>query len=99
MRDRRRLLALLLCAGLLLALSVSSAFIVLEAGHACRGNACEICETMARIEALLYGTAWFALFSLFAACLLPVLKAYRAVGAARRPAFSTLVCWKIRLNN
>ena len=99
MRNYRRPLALLLCAGLLLVLSVSSAFIVLEAGHACLGNACEICESMARVEALLYGTAWFALFSLFAACLLPVLKAYRAVLAARRSTFSTLVCWKIRLNN
>ena len=99
MRDRRRLLALLLCFGLLLALAVSSAFIVLEAGHACCGNACEICESMARIEALLRSTVCFAFVSFFAASLLPVLKAYCVVKAARRPAFSTLVCWKVRLNN
>ena len=99
MRDRRRLLALVLCAGLLLVLAVSSAFIVLEAGHVCCGNACEICESMARIEALLHGTVFAAFLSLFAACLLPALKAYCVVNAARRPAFSTLVCWKVRLND
>ena len=99
MRDRRRLLALLLCAGLLLVLSVSSAFIVLEAGHVCCGKACEICESIARTEALLRGTACFAFLSLFAACLLPALRAYCALKMARHPAFSTLVCWKVRLNN
>ena len=99
MIHHKRLLALLLCAGMLTLLAVSSAYVVLEAGHSGSGGMCEICESMARIEALLYGTAWFALFSLFAACLLPVLKAYRAVNAGWHPAFSTLVCWKIRLNN
>ena len=99
MRDRRRLLALMLCFGLLMVLAVSSAFIVLEAGHVCCGNACEICESMAKTEALLRGTACFGFLSLFAAFLLPVLKAYCVIRTARRPAFSTLVCWKVRLNN
>ena len=99
MRDRRRLLALLLCAGLLLVLAVSSAFIVLEAGHVCCGKACEICESMARTEALLRGTACFAFLSLFAASLLPVLRAYCVMRTGYRPALSTLVCWKVRLNN
>lgn len=99
MRDRRRLLALLLCSGLLLALSVSSAFIVLEEGHTCCGETCEICESIAKTVALLRGVARFAFLLPFAACVLPLLRAICALKAARRPAFGTLVCWKVRLND
>ncbi len=99
MRDRKRLLALLLCVGLLAMLAVSSAYIVLEAGHVCCGKACGICDSVAKTEALLRGMACFALPLLFAAALLPVLKARCALKAARQPALDTLVCWKVRLNN
>ena len=99
MRDRKRLTALLLCIGLLLALAVSSAYIVLEAGHACCGEACEICESLAKTVALLRGMARCAVLSLFAACLLPLLRALCAVKAARLPALGTLICWKVRLND
>ena len=67
MCDRKRLTALLLCIGLLLALAVSSAFIVLEEGHACCGEACEICESIAKTVALLRGAAPFAFILLLAA--------------------------------
>lgn len=99
MLDRKRLTALLLCVGLLLALAVSSAFIVLEEGHTCCGEACEICESIAKTVALLRGAARFAFLLLFAVCLLPLLRAICALKAARLPAFGTLVCWKIRLND
>ena len=99
MRDRKRLLALLLCVGLVTVLAVSSAFIVLEAGHVCCGSACKTCESVAKTEALLRGMACFALPLLFAAALLPVLKAFCALNAVRQPALDTLVCWKVRLNN
>ena len=99
MCDRKRLTALLLCIGLLLTLVVSSAFIVLEEGHACCGEACEICESIAKTVALLRGAARFAFLLLFAVCLLPLLRAICALKAARLPAFGTLVCWKIRLND
>ena len=99
MRDRKRILALLLCVGLVTVLAVSSAFIVLEAGHVCCGRACKTCESVAKTEALLRGMACFAFLSLFAAVLLPVLKAFCALKAARQPALDTLVCWKVRLNN
>ena len=99
MRDHKRLLALLLCVGLLSVLAVSSAFIVLEAGHVCSGEACEICESMAKTKALLRGVGCFSFLSLFAARLPLMLNAYTARRAARRPALSTLVCWKVRLNN
>ena len=99
MRDRKRLVAFLLCVCLITALAVSSAFIVLNAGHACSGEACETCESLAKTEALLRGMACFAFLSLFAAVLLPALKAFCALKAARQPALDTLVCWKVRLNN
>lgn len=99
MRDRKRLTALLLCMGLLLTLAVSSAFIVLEEGHACCGETCEICESIAKTVALLRVMARCAFLSLFAACLLPLLRAICALKAARRSAFGTLVCWKVRLND
>ncbi len=99
MRDRKRLLAFLLCACLLTALAVSSAFIVLTAGHACSGEACEICESLANTKALLRGMAWFALLPLFAACLSSAPNGLQALGATRGPAPGTLICWKVRLNN
>ena len=99
MRDRKRLTALLLCVGLLLALAVSSAYIVLEAGHACSGEACEICESIAKTVALLRGVARCAFLLLFSACLLPLARALCALKAARTPVFGTLVCWKVRLND
>jgi len=99
MRDRKRLTALLLCIGLLLTLAVSSAFIVLEEGHTCCGETCEICESIAKTVALLRGVARFAFLLPFAACVLPLLRAICALKAARRAAFGTLVCWKVRLND
>ena len=98
MRDRKRLLAFLLCACLLAALAVSSAFIALEAGHPCSGEACEICESLAKTEALLRGMACFALLLLIAASLRTAPMAYAARGASHKPLLSTLVCWKVRLN-
>ncbi len=99
MRDRKRLFALLLCVGLLTMLAVSSAYIVLEAGHACCGCTCGICDSVAKTEDLLRGMACFALLLLFAAVLLLVLKTLCALKTARQPALDTLVCWKVRLNN
>lgn len=99
MRDRKRFTALLLCMGLLLTLAVSSAFIVLEEEHACSGEACEICESIAKTVAMLRIAARCAFLLLFAACLLPLLRALCALKAARLPAFGTLACWKVRLND
>ncbi len=99
MRDHKRLLALLLCAGFLALLAVSSAFVVLESGHACCGKACGICDWVAKAGALLRGMACFAFLSMLAAVLLPVLKARCALKASRHPALNTPVCWKVRLNN
>ena len=47
MTGRKRFGALLLCIGLLLVLSVSTAFIAHEADHDCCGEDCPICRTIA----------------------------------------------------
>ena len=99
MRDRKRLLALLLCVGLLTVLAVSSVFIVLEARHVCCGKACEICESVAKTEALLRGMACFAFLSIIAGSLLPVRREAAFRNAVNRSGSGTLVCWKVRLNN
>ena len=53
MLNRKRRTALLLCAGMVLVLFLSSAFIACEAGHECVGEACKICECVAQTKALL----------------------------------------------
>ncbi len=98
MIHHKRLLALLLCAGMLTLLAVSSAFIVLEAGHSCSGGMCKICESIAKTEAVLRGLVFFAFLSLIAAAL-RVSEAFSAFTAARQAFFGTLVCWKVRLND
>ena len=99
MLHRKRLTALLLCAGMLLALLLSSAYIALEADHSCAGEACEICERIAQTEALLQGLAllgailpaWFGLPAVFCAS--------RAKEARQSLATPTPVRWKVRLND
>ena len=99
MSNRKRICALLLCAVMTLLLVVSSAYIVLEAGHVCSGEACETCENIAKTEALLHGLGRFALVLLFAVAALCVPNAFSALRGTRLPALDTLVCWKVRLNN
>ena len=53
MNARKRGYALLLCVGLILALFVSSAFLIHEADHDCSGEDCPICRTIALTTALM----------------------------------------------
>ena len=100
MRDQKRLFAWLLCIGLVLVLSVSSAYIVLEAGHPCCGRAsCEICETVAKTEAVLHSILLCALILLpvFGAISIP--RSFSALAGTRLNALPSLVRWKVRLND
>ena len=99
MNKQKRLLALLLCAGMLFVLFASSTYIAHEADHHCAGKHCEICENIAQMEALLQsfallGAVLLLLFSLPA--FLRVLRAEESLCAYHAP---TLVSWKVRLNN
>ena len=95
----RRHIAALLCVVLVLALAVSSAFIVHEAGHDCAGNGCPICRMIAVHMDLLraMGLAVLILLALF--FLLRGKFARREPRRFSLPVSGTLVSWKIRLNN
>ncbi|MBR6185069.1 MAG: hypothetical protein IKQ41_02305 [Clostridia bacterium] len=99
MKKQTRLLALLVCAGLLFVLFASSAYIAHEADHHCAGKHCEICENIARMEALLQSFALLGVVLVFMFALqafIRVLRAEEGLCAYHAP---TLVGWKVRLNN
>lgn len=99
MKTNKRLLTLLLCVGMLFVLFASSAYIAHEADHHCAGEHCEICENIARMEALLQSFALLGIVLIFMFALqafIRVLRAEERLCAYRAP---TLVSWKVRLNN
>ena len=98
MTGRKQVRALLLCAGFILVLAVSSAFLIHEADHDCCGEDCPICRTIAMTGMLMrvlfvIASAWL-LFSLPA-----VLSARRASAGARFILSETPVSRKIRMND
>ena len=100
MMNRKRIGVLLVCVGLVIALSVSVFYIAHEAHHDCCGEDCPVCETIA-VNVRLLRTLGLALFALLLfSFLLPVRSARRhhQNGYARFVS-GTLVSWKIRLDN
>lgn len=98
MKGSKRVFAWILCAGLLLALTVSSAYAVQAAGHICCGARCTVCEIAAKTEALLRGFALFAAILAVSAILYDYRPFYGADGRAVSVQ-STPVGWKVRLND
>ena len=99
MTNRKRIAALLLCVGLIAALSVSVWFLALEADHDCGGEDCPVCRIMAVNIRLLRTLA-------LAAAVAAAFGLLRAAGSTRRPRDryalfvpGTLVSWKIRLDD
>ena len=99
MKTQKRLLALLLCAGMLVVLFASSAYIAHEADHTCAGKHCEICENIARMEALLQSFALLGVVLHFLFSLPAFLRAFRAEEGLCAYYAPTPVSWKVRLNN
>lgn len=99
MNKQKRLLALLLCVGMLFVLFASSAYIAHEADHHCAGEHCEICENIARMEALLQSFALLGAVLLLLFSLPAFLRVFRAEEGLRASHAPTLVSWKVRLNN
>ena len=99
MNTQKRLLALLLCVGMLFVLFASSAYIAQEADHHCAGEHCEICENIARMEALLQSFALLGVVLLFLFALPAFLRVFRAEEGLRASHAPTPVSWKVRLNN
>ncbi len=98
MSNRKRILALVFCVGMLFVLFASSAYIAHEADHDCTGEDCEICENIAKMEALLQIFALLGVVLLLFT-LLSFLRALRVEEALRACLTPTLVGWKVRLNN
>ena len=99
MPRRKRMTALLLCAGMVLVLLLSSAFIACEADHDCSGEACAICKWIAQTEALLQSFALLGVILLAALILPAVFRAPHVREEARGFAVPTPVGWKVRLND
>ena len=99
MKQQKRLIAWILCIGMLLVLLVSSACIAHAAAHDCVGEACEICQCIARTEAALHSFALLGVLLLAALAPLFLARAKGRGRGARRCALPTLVGWNVRLNN
>ena len=98
MNTRKHLKALLLCAGFVLVLLVSCAFLFHEADHDCCGEDCPICRTIA-MTSVLMRALFLALALLCLARAAAALTARRMPERAFRSAFGTPVSLKIRLND
>ena len=98
MTGRKRVAALLLCIGMILVCSLSTAFVIYEADHDCAGEDCPICWNIATI--IFLRTAGLAALAL-PVCFL--LRIARVLHSQRDPYVffcpATLVSWKIRLND
>ena len=99
MNARKRGCALLLCVGLILALFVSSAFLIHEADHDCSGEDCSICRTIALTTALMRALCLIAAAGLLRSILTAVLSASRVPESVCLHAEGTPVSRKIRIND
>ena len=96
---RKRGYALLLCVGLILALFVSSAFLIHEADHDCSGEDCPICRTIALTTALMRTICLAAAMWLFGSVLTAVLSACHVPESVCLHTEGTPVSRKTRIND
>lgn len=101
MTQRRQIIAMALCAAMLLVMLISSAYIAHETAHphTCCGEGCPVCQFIEQVEASLKGLS-LILVALLALGFTPVARRERFAFAAAVPAgFTTPVAQKIRLND
>ena len=101
MKNRRHVIAVAVCAVMLLSVIVSSAYIVHEAAHhhQCTGEDCPICQFIAQVEQVRRGFG-MALLALLLICFaLALRREAHAPAAADIPVLCTLVGRKVRLND
>lgn len=99
MRNKKRLMALLMCVGFALTLFVSSAYIVSNAGHDCIGHGCDVCEHMAEACALLQSFAVLCVLVMLLFMVDLIRMLFSAADGICLPVQGTLVGLKVRLNN
>ena len=99
MSKAMRLGTLLLCIGMVLVLLISSAYIVHEADHDCIGEGCHTCETIERLAVFVRSFGMALLVLLVTILLLALRPICHFPARESLPVGSTLISWKIRLNN
>ncbi len=99
MSHQKRIGAGLLCVIFVLAMLVSSAFIIHEAGHDCTGEDCPICQAIAINDQLLRLIGAAILVPASLPGILRIKYSRADIPGFSLPASGTLVSWKIRLNN
>lgn len=97
----KKKIAVFVCAILLMAMFVSSAFVLREAvhGHECTGGDCPVCLLIARVNQVRRGFGIALSTLLLLGCALAVLRRGCAPVTADVPAAYTPVGRKTRLNN
>ena len=98
MTKRRRAVALLLCAGLIALMVLSSAFILHELGHDCAGEDCPVCAMLAQLHRLRRGLGAALNLLPFAALGTALCLAAAAASPIARPAV-TGVTLRVRMND
>lgn len=99
MSGNKRKIAGLLGILMILMVLASSAYLIAEAGHDCAGESCHICQQLAQTEALLQGMAYLGAVLPAAFAALTAIRALRFSRGARVYRVSTLIFWKVRLND
>ena len=99
MRAEKRALGILICAVLVLTLLFSSVYTVRAANHACCGERCLVCRTIARAERVLRGLVVLLASAAAMAAAALLCRAVPADETRRGFACATPVQWKIRLND
>lgn len=99
MTDTRRRSALIAAVMMVLVLLTSSAYLVMEADHACIGHECDVCAHMAEVQMLVRVLGLVCLLLLALRAFLSIQsKAFRT-GEVCPVHAQTPVCWKVRMNN
>lgn len=99
MSRKKRILAFMVGMGLLFVLFASSAYIVHEAGHFCTGAHCQVCQQIEEVRALLHSLALLVLALAVVRTVLSLHRTLLAMNGQCRVFASTLVNWKVRLND
>ena len=99
MKKQKRIHALLLCAVFILMLFVSASYLVHEAEHDCSDDDCPICRTIAMTAELLRAFGLLVTALAVSASAAVCLYGWRQRAGTDVLTCSTLVSWKIRLND
>ena len=99
MMNRKRIGVLLVCIGLVIALSVSVFYIAHEAHHDCCGEDCPICRTIAMTTALMQALCLITAALLVWSALAASRSAFRKPGFACLHTEGTPVSRKTRIND